>query len=492
MADRPNRTEGDTSPLLAKATASLKWSALAELASKAFAPLVLVVLARLLAPKDFGLVAVATLGITFVQMLWEGGLGRALIQLEDQHLEAATVVFWTNLVLACVVFVLLEVFAAPIAVFLGDLGAAPVLRALGFQVIITAAGAVQQSLLTRELNFRKLFRIRMATTLGPGIVSVPLAMNGFGVWALVAGSLAGQAAAAVLLWLGSSWRPSFSYDRALARRLAGFGVWIALESYGAWMLTSGDNLVVGKHLGVHDLGIYRTGSALVAVIFATLLSPLLPVAYPTFCRLQANPGRLREVFMQLNRVLAMAAVAISCGLVLVAPTVADVMFSNRWSGLGWVIQMLAAMNGVAWIVGLNAELYRAMGRPDINTKLMYIQLFYYLPAYWFGSQQGLAVFCVVRAAVAVASLPLHVAFAHSVLQLKWTYLWTLVRLPLAGAMGMTAVVLAVQRVWPDGYAWLKLATMSALGAVTFVSVVHFADRRFFPGLRTFWAQRKQL
>lgn len=491
-ADSRNRTEPVPIPVLARATASLKWSALAELASKAFSPLVLVVLARILAPQDFGLVAVATLGITFVQMFWEGGLGRALIQLDKRHLEAATVVFWTNLALALLAFAALQAFALPIARFLGDPIAAPVLRVLGFQVIISAVGAVQQALLTRELDFKRLFRIRMATTLGPGIVSIPLAINGFGVWALVAGTLAGQMAAVALLWLGSTWRPSLAYDWVLARRLAGFGAWVALEGVGAWMLTSGDNLVVGRNLGVHDLGIYRTGSALVTVIFATLLSPLVPVAYPTFCRLREDASRLREVFLQLNRLLVMAVVAVSGGLVLVAPTVTEVIFPNRWVGLGWVVQMLAAMNGVAWIVGLNAELYRAMGRPDINTKLMYIQLFYYLPAYWFGSQQGLATFCMIRVAVAVASLPLHVYFAHSVLKLKGTYLWPLLRLPLGGAVGMSVAALAVQYAWPDGFAGLKLVAMTAVGAVAFLLSVHFSDASFFPGLRTFWAQKDRL
>ncbi len=492
MADLPKKPAEGAAPLMVRAGSSLKWSAMAELGSKAFSPLVLVILARLLTPHEFGLVAVATLGVTFVQMLWEGGLGRALIQLDEKHLEAANVVFWINLVLAALAFAGLQAFAAPIAHFLGDQAAAPVLRVLGLQVIITAVGAVQQSLLTRELNFRKLFRIRIVSTLGPGLVSIPLAVSGLGVWALVAGTLAGQTAAVALLWAGSSWRPSLSFDPSLARRLAGFGIWVALESFGAWLLTSGDNLVVGKNLGVHDLGIYRTGSALVTVIFATLLSPLLPVAYPTFCRLQDNPERLREVFMALNRLLVTAAVAISCGLALVAPTLAVVIFSKKWEGLGWVIQLLAAMNGVAWIVGLNAELYRAMGRPDINTKLMYLQLLYYVPAYWFAAQKGLLVFCVVRAAVAMVSLPLHVFFAGLVLQLKWTYLWPLLRQPLLGALGMAVAVLAVQHGWPGSLEWARLAAMVAVGAVSFFLTVHLTNRRFFAGLRSFWAQKHRL
>ncbi len=321
------------------------------------------------------------------------------------------------------------------------------------------------------------------------MVSIPLALSSWGVWALVAGTLAGQTLSVIVLWLNSSWRPSLSFDKRLAQTLLNFGIWVVFESFGGWMLNFGDNLVVARNLGTHELGLYRTGTALVTVVFATILSPILPVAYPTFCRLQGDSAQLKETFTRLNRILVVAAIAISAGLFLVGPVIHRAFFKQEWHGLGWVISMLALMNGVAWTVGLNAELYRAMGRPEINTKLMYLQLFYYLPAYWFGSRYGLETFCIVRCGVAVLSVPLHVYFAQTILNLKWHYLWSLSRRPLIAAGAMSVVVGLLQRYGSSPFPAMDLVLQISLGALIFTGVLYSVDRNFFSDARSVFKRK---
>lgn len=475
---------GSAQSVLSRANKSLKWSVLAEVCSRAASPFILVVLARLLAPEEFGVVAAATLAITFAQMLWDGGLGRALVQIEHNQQESANVVFWTNLTLGLVSFCSLHFLADQIAGLLGAPHAAPVLRVLALQTIIGSLGSVQQALCVRELEFRRLFIIRLCSVVGPGLLSIPFALAGYGVWALVAGSLFGQGLSVLLLWFLSSWRPKFSYDWVLARRLFRFGSWVLLESVGVWLITSGDNLVVSRLLGTHDLGIYRIGSALVLVIFATLLSPIAAVAFPMFSRLQSNQPELSNAFLRINQFVVVLAVAFGVGLALTGPVVAEVLFGDKWQGLGWVITMLALMQGVGWIVGLNAELYRAIGRPDVNTKLMFVQLSFYLPTYWWGASQGLEFFCMVRLAVAVAALPLHLYLVNHLIGLPVGYLWNVGRSAVVAAIGMTLVVVVWQRtgIMPGGL--MSMASQITLGAGSFLSVLWLLDRSFLQRLRS--------
>jgi len=233
----------------AKATRSLKWSALTEIVSRTASPIVLVVLARLLTPDDFGVVATSMIAISLSQMFWDAGLSKALVQTQEPLDEASNVVFWTNTFLGVLVYLVLLLSAPLIATFFHSPASGPVLRVLGLQIIIGSLTSVQQALFIRDLDFRGLFWIKLLTAFFPGLFSIPMAFFGYGVWALVAGSIAGQLLNLLLLWNYSSWRPKFQYNVPCARKMLCFGLWVMAEAFGGWLIMWGDGLVVGKYLG---------------------------------------------------------------------------------------------------------------------------------------------------------------------------------------------------------------------------------------------------
>ena len=190
-----------------KAVGSLKWSALTEIAARTAQPIIFVVLARLLAPTDFGVLATAMIVISFVQMFWDAGLSKALIQTKEVPENAAHVVFWTNLTLGIIIYTLLFAAAPYIAFFFKSPVTEPVLRVLGIQIIIASLASVQQALFVRDLDFRGLFWIKLLTVFIPALFSIPLALLGYGIWSLVTGTLAGQFFNLLLLWMRSPWRP---------------------------------------------------------------------------------------------------------------------------------------------------------------------------------------------------------------------------------------------------------------------------------------------
>jgi len=465
-----------------KATRSVKWSALMEVVSRTASPIILVVLARLLAPSDFGVVATAMIAISFAQMFWDAGLSKALVQTNEAPEEAAHVVFWTNAVLGVLIYLLLFIAAPAIALFFNSPPSGPVLRVLGLQIVIASLSSVQQALFVRDFDFRGLFWIKLLTAFVPGLFSIPLALLGYGVWALVVGSLVGQVLNLYLLWNRSPWRPTFRYDVVLARSLFSFGLWVLLESFGAWLIVWGDNLIVGRFLGVHDLGVYRTGWMLVTIIFGLALNPFLPILYPTFSRLQDDLPALTSAFHRVNRIVFALALPMGTGLLLVGPEAATFLFGQKWEGLGFVLSVLGLMHGIAWLVGINTEIYRAMGRPDMNTKLMFVAVLYYLPAYYIAAQSGLETFTITRLAVAMIAIPIHIYLCVKMLNVSPFYLWhegkPMIISTMAMAFGVAVLKWVILPLIHVPHVSISLAILLGTGSLTYLSCLCFLDQNF--------------
>ena len=465
-----------------KAMRSVKWSALMEIVSRTAAPIVTVILARLLTPTDFGVVATAMIAISFAQMFWDAGLSKALVQTNEAPEEAAHVVFWTNLVLGLVIYVLLF-FAAPwLVVFFNSPASGPVLRVLGLQIVIASLSSVQQALFVRELDFRRLFWVKLLTAFVPGFFSIPLAFYGYGVWALVAGTLVGQTLNLMLLWRYSLWRPRLQYDRHLARGIFGFGVWVVAESLGGWLLIWGDNLIVGRFLGIDELGVYRTGWMLATIAFGLVLNPFLPVLYPTFSRMQNDLPLLKASFHKVNRIIIALSLPMGIGLFLLGPEIATILFGSKWQGLGLVLSVIGLALGLAWSVGINTEVYRAMGRPDINTRLLFVTILLYMPAYYLAAQFSLEIFLYVRLSLVFMGIAVQVYVCQRLLNVSTFYLWydgkNFILAAIAMGTGIGVVkwgIHAITTALPQVFA---LALLIIIGVGIYAASLWMLDRSF--------------
>lgn len=394
-------------------THAIKWSFLAEIASKAVTPLAFVILARLLTPEDYGVVAAATLAISFSQVFWEAGMGKALIHHRGDVPSAANAVFWVNTALGLVVAGLLIAISGPLAehVF-HDARVAPVLQVMSIQVLLGALASVHTSLLQKDMHFKRLFWVRLLTVSAPALLALPLAWYGMGYWALVAGSIVGQAVQVVMLWRASDWRPGFTFDSLIARRLARFGSWVAVSGLLSWFYLWADSLIVGMFLGSHNLGLYRTGNTLVLMIYGLLFGPLLPVLYSHFSQIQSSHEEIRRVLLKTVRLVTLVAIPVAFALYGFAEPIGDLVFGAEWQGVGLVIALMALVHGFSWVVGTNGEAYRAVGRPDYETKIMAGALLMYAVAYWVSVRHGLEAFLWTRVGLAMVALGIHLGVAR--------------------------------------------------------------------------------
>lgn len=427
-----------------KAIKSLKWTALSEIAQRAIPSIIMLVLARLLTPDDFGVVGVAMIAIGFAQIFQDFGLGKALIQREGNIAESANIVFWFNLTLGILMYLALFALAPKLGGFFHDDRVIDVLRILCIQIIFTSLTTVHLSLLQREFKFKHLFVVRLAPSIIPAIISLPLALMGMGVWALVWGALSGSIVQALVVWKISKWRPSLTMDFKLAKDIFGFGIWVFFEMLLGWLIVWGDSIVLGHFMGVDELGVYRVGFTFVILIFGLIFSPILPVAYASFSRLQTDRDDLKCSFLKIVKLMGLISLPLGIALALLAEPVSMLIFGQKWVGIEIVIAIIGLKLGMDYLVGINPEIYRAIGRPDANTKLLFINILYYLPAYIFAAPHGLLVFCLARLGVAAISLVFHFYLANKIIGVPFTYIRDCITSPLIGCIGMGLFILGMK------------------------------------------------
>jgi O-antigen/teichoic acid export membrane protein len=465
-----------------KAIASVKWSALTEVVSRAVTPITFVILARILTPQDFGIIAIAQIAISFCYLFWDAGLQKALIQTREPLEKAANVVFWINLALGLAIYAVLFATAPLLATFFVSPAACAVLRVLGLQIVIGSLSTVQEGLFLRDFNFKLLFWARLATAALPALVSIPLAYFGYGVWAIVISSLVGIFINLIILWVRSPWRPQFCFDTGIARKMTHFGSWIVVDSLIGWFISQGDAVVVGRFLGIRDLGLYRTSRNIIAVIFALTLNPIYPMLYPAFSALHGDKEAFRSVLHKTNRIIMSLTLPIGAGIMCIATPLVAVVLGEKWRGIETVLSIMSLQMALGWLVGANPEIYRAMGRPDVQTKIALISLPLYLLVYLIAAPFGLTVFVLACLGLTIISVPIHIWMAVRMLNLSYLYLWETGK-PMI--LSTTFMVLTI-----SGIKWLleigsfirppivDLFAFSIIGILVYVGSLWLLDKSF--------------
>lgn len=384
-----------------------KWSLLSEAASKAIAPITFLLLARLLDPNSFGIFALSTLVITFTQVLWDSGLSKALIQTKGNPHQAANVVFFVNVTLGLLLYLLILLSAQKLAVLLNDMRLETVLRVQGLQVVTGSAASVQNALFQRRMDFKVLFRVRMAAILIGSASALCLAGLGYGYWALVVGFLIGDVARGTYLWIISPWRPQWSFHFTLASALWAFGGWILLEELLAWFIIWGDCTFVGIYLGAQSLGIYRTGSLIVALILSTLVEPLVPVTFSGLSRIQGEKERFNAYVDRVTRLFSVIALPIGAALLALRQPIAEIVMGEKWDGIQPVIGTFAIATAISYALSAFPPAFRASGQTKAFALLRVVSFCYILPIYLFSIRAGLMAFLYARIGVTLLTMLLY-------------------------------------------------------------------------------------
>lgn len=366
-----------------------RWSLLAGIVARLVGPAFLVVLARILTPDDFGLMAVAMVVIAFATLFQDLGLKQALVQRKEVDQPLLLTGFWGSAGMGVFWFTVVWLAAPWIADAYRNPDVIPVVRALSAVFLVSPLGTVPEALLLRDLDFRRLFRVELVPSLVPGAVAVVLGLTGFGVWSLVWGQVAGAVLRTVTLWSMVSWRPTGGPPKGEWRHLTRFGGWISLEALLAWSITYLDQAFAGRFLSLTGVGYYRMGVALALLPARGISQVLGRVLLPAYSRHQDDPARLREALERCVHIVALATVPVGAAAVAFSDVVVPLVLGERWRAAVPVLQVLAVAGVLSALVNVAPPLYKAIGRVDIMPKFFLARAAVSIPVYWFAAQRGL-------------------------------------------------------------------------------------------------------
>ncbi len=344
----------------------LFWVALSQMIARGLSFLAMLILAKLLTPAIFGLVGMASLAIAALQYFQDIGFGAALIYRQEDVQEASQTAFITVISSSLLIY-LVAVLSAPwVAAFFRQPEVAPVLRVLAITVPLSSLGRVPFSLLSRALDFRRKIIPELAASIAGGIVSIVLAFRGAGAWSLVWGELARSSTATVLVWLVSSWRPQWRFDRHQARQLFAYGKHITGSQTLIFLITNVDDAIVGRYAGQAALGFYQFAYKISNTPATQITQVLSQVMFPAFSRLageKAGQARARY-YLTVVRYVSWITLPIAAATILFAPEFVMALYGETWAPVILPLQLLAGYGLIRSIAANMGSIFRAMGKPQ--------------------------------------------------------------------------------------------------------------------------------
>lgn len=344
------------------------WSLIERFSVQGIQFILSLVIARLVTPADFGLIAMTAIFMAIAQVFIDSGFGAALIQKKDRTNVDYSTVFFFNTVIAIIIYCILYASAPLISDFynLGEL--TDVIRVLALNLIISSFSIVQRSKLNIALNFKLLAKVSLIAVIIGGVAGTLLAYYGYGVWALVAQTLTTNSITTILLWCTTKWHPSLVFSTESFKQLFSFGSKLLIADILHTFYINLYSLVIGKRYNATDTGLYNRASTISQYPVLNLVQILIRVTYPIQCEHQNDIAWLENSFPKLLRMYVFIIFPIALLICILAKPLVIVILSDNWIKCAPLISILCL--GYMWIPisNLNGNIIKSIGRSDISLK----------------------------------------------------------------------------------------------------------------------------
>lgn len=332
-----------------------------------------IILARLLQPSDFGIVAIAMIVVGMFEVLNQTGQKLALIRIvypTPAHYNTAwTISFLIGLTIGLAIYLL-----APLSKFyFHDDSAITVMKVLALRAVLSGLENIGPVDFRRELNFNLLFYYNFLPRIASFVVTMAAAIFFRNYWALVMGILAGQLGVTVLSYVMHSHRPRLSFSKV--PEIWSFSIWAFFRSIGSYFSDQVDQIAVGGISGASSMGRYAVASDVASSPSREINDPMISVLYPVMAKLQHDTGALRRLYLQTLGWSAVICLSTSVGVTMVAPDLVRVLLGPKWLELETLIPWLALSAGLGGLSSGAYTLFDAVGEPRLGARMMWIRLF---------------------------------------------------------------------------------------------------------------------
>ncbi len=461
-----------------KMRGGLAWSTVGYGVSRMSTLITTIILAHILVPSQFGLVAAAVVYLSLIELGGDLGMNATVVYEQEHHDHSRLHVAFTLNLIFSMGLAAVGVLLAPLVADLFGFGAhAALFRLAPLSLVFSAFGNIHDALLLREMDFRQRIKPMMVKSLVRSVVSIVLALKGFGAYSLVLGMLAGSASWSVAQWWITSYRPRLSLDRAIARSMAAYGGASAALEVLAVIGARVDQIVVGRILGATALGLYTIAYRIPETAIDTVSWTVSVVAFPGLAHLRTSEEKgMGSAALSVLRFQALYALPVAGGLAVLASPLIVVLFGANWRAAGAVMSAVCVMSGLAAIVAPLGDVFKALGRQRTLVILALLQFPVYIGLMVWAGPHGIVTVAWVRAGAQLLSSVPMLTLVMRAAKVSRRQVLSALRPAAAGTLGVVAGAGAVRLLWPSlsiGPLLVGIVAGAALGAL--------ALRVFAPG-----------
>jgi len=435
-----------------------------------------IILARVLAPNDFGLMGIALLTMATLETFSQIGFNAALIQKKRKTYEYLDTA-WTTGIIRSVLITAILFFSAPlVAKFFSAPPAVPILKVIGLAIILQSLINIAVIYFEKELEFHKYFAYQFTGMIVDVAVAISAAFLLHSVWALVYGFLAGNLTRCVLSYVIDPYRPKFHLNFSKVKELWGFGRWIFGSGILTFIYSQGDDIFVGILLGATALGFYQMAYRISNIPATEITHVISQVSFPIYSKLQDNISKLREAYLKFLQVTAFLSFPVAGLIFILAPDFTKLFLGEKWMPMVPVMQTLTIWGLIRSVGATTGPLFLAVGRPDLVTKLQLVKfillviLIYPLTVKWGILGTSLAV--VINALI---ENPIADYVAIKTIKCRILEFGKMLIVPMLAVSVMLSVLILLKYMIFEGMGFLIFFVLVAVGIVVYLAVIQIVE-----------------
>lgn len=445
------------------------WSSVERFSVQGIQFLVMIIMARLLTPKDYGLVGMVAIFIAVSQSLVDSGFSQALIRKQNRTETDNSTVFYFNIVVGALLYFILFAIAPWVADFYDSPELTALMRVVCLSVVFNSFVVVQRALLTVNIDFKTQAKASLTAAIVSGIVGISMAYSGFSYWSIVAQQLVNLGLNTLLLWIFAHWRPRLIYSWNSFRELFTFGSKLMASGLLDVIYRNMYLLVIGKVFTASSLGYYTRAHQFAEFPSSNLTGIIQRVTYPVLCQIQNDDERLALIYRRFLRVSAFLIFPLLVGLSAVAEPFILLLLKEQWLFASTLLQIICF--GMMWypIHAINLNLLQVKGRSDLFLRLEIIKKILAVIILCITVPMGLVAMCVGQIFSSIICLIINTHYTGKLIQVGFLRQMQDLLPTLLLSLGMWLVVYVITLLL-SGHLWLQLIGGISVGMIFYVGI----------------------
>lgn len=345
------------------------WTYSQQFGTQLISFVVSIILARLLLPEEFGLIGMIAIFMGIGTTLFDGGMTSSLIRSDELEESDYSTVFIFNLIVSIAVYIIIFIIAPFIANFYHQPTLTGITRVYALSFIFSAFGSVQNTILTKNMNFKRQALLSIPALVIGSLVGILMANKGFGVWSLVGMTLVNSFLLSIILWLASPWKPRFQFSKQKFKKHFSYGYKLTLSGVLDIIFTNIYQIVIGRFFSANMVGYYTRANQLMMMPVSNVSTALNKVAFPLFAQLQNDNERLRDTYKRIMLLVIYIINPLIVLMMVLAEPLTVFLFTDKWLPMVPLFQIIC-LSGLLYPLHLyNLLILQVKGRSDLFLKL---------------------------------------------------------------------------------------------------------------------------